>query len=397
MIPNCTKGTRMGRGTRSSIFWIVAFLAAASACNWHPISRALTWYGYIDASGKTVIPVHYSNARSFSEGLAAVQVDDRWGYIDRAGRPVIPPQFVNAREFHDGRALVEIAADDWHYIDPSGRIVPGVQVKWSIQGRRFSEGLAAVFIEDRRRFACLRSIDQEIRLEPRERAYVYPEFCGRWGYIDADGAFAIQPAFIEAYEFSEGLAVVRVQDLAVSDQRGWRYGYVDRSGALAIPARFDKAFEFSEGLARVGVQDSYGFITRDGKWLAEASFEEAGDFHEGMAAVKVAGRWGCIDRQGRMAIPAEFARISRFSEGLAVASRSGKLGGYIDTSGRLIIEERFGVAWPFADGRARVQIGASGWDWAYIDRAGKPVITRHVKQGWSFSEGLALIGNGGPF
>jgi hypothetical protein len=71
--------------------------------------------------------------------------------------------------------------------------------------------------------------------------------------------------------------------------------------------------------------------------------------------------------------------------------------GYIDTSGRMIIEERFGVAWPFADGRARVQIGGSGWEWAYIDRAGKPVITRNVKQGWSFSEGLALIGNGGPF
>jgi hypothetical protein len=62
----------------------------------------------------------------------------------------------------------------------------------------------------------------------------------------------------------------------------------------------------------------------------------------------------------------------------------------------MVISERFGVAWAFSDGRARVQIGDSSWGWAYIDKAGEPVITRWLKSGWPFSEGLALVGDGGP-
>jgi hypothetical protein len=86
----------------------MAFLAAASACNWHPISLALTWYGYIDTSGKTIIPVQYSNAKSFSEGLAAIQVDERWGSIDRNGGFAIAPVFIEAYEFSEGLAAVRV-------------------------------------------------------------------------------------------------------------------------------------------------------------------------------------------------------------------------------------------------------------------------------------------------
>jgi hypothetical protein len=121
----------------------MAFLAAASACNWHPIFRALTWYGYIDTSGQTVIPVRYSNARSFSEGLAAVQVDDRWGYIDTNGRMIIEERFGVAWPFANGRARVQIGASgwDWAYIDRAGKPVITRHVK---QGWSFSGGLALI-------------------------------------------------------------------------------------------------------------------------------------------------------------------------------------------------------------------------------------------------------------
>src|SRR5882724_3631450 len=40
--------------------------------------------GYIDKTGKLVIQPQYegSSASSFSEGLAAVEVGDKWGFID---------------------------------------------------------------------------------------------------------------------------------------------------------------------------------------------------------------------------------------------------------------------------------------------------------------------------
>lgn len=49
--------------------------------------------GYIDRTGKIVIPLKFDGARNFSEGLAAVKVEDKWGFIDETGKVVIEPQF----------------------------------------------------------------------------------------------------------------------------------------------------------------------------------------------------------------------------------------------------------------------------------------------------------------
>lgn len=38
-------------------------------------------YGFVDTAGREVVPCIFSNVRSFSEGLAAVLVDEKWGYI----------------------------------------------------------------------------------------------------------------------------------------------------------------------------------------------------------------------------------------------------------------------------------------------------------------------------
>jgi hypothetical protein len=38
-------------------------------------------YGFIDATGKEVVPCIFEDARDFSEGLAPVKVDGKWGYI----------------------------------------------------------------------------------------------------------------------------------------------------------------------------------------------------------------------------------------------------------------------------------------------------------------------------
>ena len=65
----------------------------------------------------------------------------------------------------------------------------------------------------------------------------------------------------------------------------------------------------------------------------------------------------------------------------------------------MVIREQFGVAWPFSDGLARVQIGDGRGiidRWGYIDRSGNVVISHMLKAGWPFREGLALVGDGGP-
>ena len=332
---------------------ILVLAASVCACNMHPISRSLTRYGYMDTAGRVVIQMQYKDALHFSEGLAAVEADGKWGYIDRNGQMVIQPQFHKAKAFKNGRARVEIALDSWRYTDRTGKIVIDSAFKWSIYARDFSEGLAAIYIEDRKRFECLSGVHQEVREQYNgSNLYIATPFCGRWGFIDLAGAVTVEPQFIEAFSFSDGLAAVRVRDPNVQDQKHWLYGYIDRTGTIVIAPQFEAAFDFSDGIARVVVDGRKGFIDKTGNRLTEATFDDAKDFHEGLAQVKIGDRWGYIDKTGKIAIPAEFTIAGRFSEGLAAARRSGKLGGYIDRTGTMVIREQFGVAWPFSDGLA---------------------------------------------
>lgn len=42
-------------------------------------------YGFIDKTGKQVIPCLYDDAWNFSEGLARVEVGEKWGFVDKYG------------------------------------------------------------------------------------------------------------------------------------------------------------------------------------------------------------------------------------------------------------------------------------------------------------------------
>jgi hypothetical protein len=50
-----------------------------------PIKQVDRW-GFVDQTGKLVIPPRFLNAGNFSEELAAVEVCSGWGYIDRSGK-----------------------------------------------------------------------------------------------------------------------------------------------------------------------------------------------------------------------------------------------------------------------------------------------------------------------
>jgi hypothetical protein len=77
-------------------------------------------WGYIDHTGKWVIPRAFMGAGDFHEGLAAVTgTDGIWGYIDTTGQFAIAPHFEAAKEFSEGLASVR-AAGKWGFIDKTG-------------------------------------------------------------------------------------------------------------------------------------------------------------------------------------------------------------------------------------------------------------------------------------
>lgn len=100
-----------------------------------------------------------------------------------------------------------------------------------------------------------------------------------------------------------------------------------------------------------------------------------------------------IDKSGRyiMSLPGVYAHRT-FTEGLGVVivhhpDGSSKCG-YVDTTGRLVVQPKYDYACPFSEGLALVRISVNDF---FIDKKGQVVLDPPYHMMSSFSEGLAIM------
>ena len=79
-------------------------------------------YGFIDKTGKEVIPIKYDDVEEFSENLAKVKLNGKYGFIDRIGKEVIAIKYDAAMKFSEGLAFVGLNGK-WFYINRKGECV----------------------------------------------------------------------------------------------------------------------------------------------------------------------------------------------------------------------------------------------------------------------------------
>ena len=270
-----------------------------------------------------VIEPRFPWAEEFSEGLARVQIsgqplgyDGQWGFVDKSGKVVIPPDYKTTfggknniggddqeDAFHDGLAKIEVERKKG-FIDKTGKVVIPAEFTYAYP---FSEGLAAVTKS--------------------------PTGDDGWGYVGTTGKWVIAAQFAWASSFQDHLAPVK---------SGTDCGYIDQTGAYVLkppvsPGEKNCAEvwgDFSEGLSRWKFDKKYGYIDRSGKVVIKPKFDLTFHFSEGLAAVEIDGKWGYIDRKGKIVItPKALAHVEDFHRGLAfVTTKDGRYG-YIDKSG----------------------------------------------------------------
>jgi TonB family protein len=318
-----------------------------------PVSR--DWkMGYIDRTGRIVIPLEFAVASPFSEGLAAVSPDMKvWGYIDTSGKMVIPPQFAIANRFSEDLAYVVFPDGQPAFIERSGavKLKLAPEAGMDLVGTEFTQGIAAV------RVGTIRT-----DLPHHQRPPVY------YGNIDKSGKVVIPPnKLTEACaRFSEGLCGAHVGNLT---------GFMDTAGNFVIPPKFMLANDFSEGVAQVFVGRKYGLIDKTGAYVVEPKFDLMAAFmSEGLIEVKLGDQVGFADRTGalRFTIPVSgpvSGLGARFKEGLAAVQVENGYG-YVDKLGKFVIEPKFVSASPFVDGLARVTVDYQS-DAGLIDHSGQ--------------------------
>nr|NQU90583.1 WG repeat-containing protein [Bacteroidota bacterium] len=143
------------------------------------------------------------------------------------------------------------------------------------------------------------------------------------------------------------------------------------------------------------------------EWVIEPQFDAGWNFSEGLAPVGKGKdyktrKWGYIDKTGKLVIDYQFDDASSFSEGRAeVVNKelkdkyyySGKIG-FINKTGTLCIGYKYceNYVSEFSEGLAAVEI-KDGWNskCGYIDKNGNTVLDFIYKKVGKFSEGLAPV------
>jgi hypothetical protein len=216
---------------------------------------------------KTFERVHF-----FSEGLAAVRFNGLWGFIDREGEWKIPPQFTLASPFREGYAGVLLDGYGG-FIDKEGdmvfeRVCRSFRPGYALY---FKEGMAVIpeVLEEpvsgkRARYGYLINDGSKIPAVYDDAGDFYEGFAhvvidGQRRIIDKSGSLMAWTKGIDmVLGFQGGLSI------AIKDGK---YGYINRDGVWVIQPEYDRLKPFSEGYAVAEKDGRLGYIDIHGEWL----------------------------------------------------------------------------------------------------------------------------------
>lgn len=177
-----------------------------------------TCWGMIDRSGKALIPLDYDFLDVGENGIAAVQLNQKYGFINAENKTIVDFKYYSAEHFTGGYAPVAIA--------------------------EYPNGTSGDSSKD---------------------------MVSSWGIIDESGREVVPCRYASLLICENGLALVQKHDTN-------RYSYIDMQGNAAFSGEFDRAEAFIGDLAAVGQKTDrgdgryeirWGVIDSQGKMLLE--------------------------------------------------------------------------------------------------------------------------------
>ncbi len=279
-------------------------------------------FGFVDTTGKTIIPFNYSDVTAFSNKVAIVKKAGKYGIIDTLGKEIEPFNF-NSLKWTGFLGRIEGKKEEYFrlqgYFNPNGS---RTEVKYHLI-HEFNEGLAKV-------------IDLQRKV----------------GYINRKGQEVIPTIYNEGKSFSEGLVAVKLDN---------KWGFIDSTGKLKIPFNYFDSdgkgyYFFQEGIASVMTNyNTWIYIDRNNKSITKAiNYEhyKPAPFFKGFAPVisdwkdktdaahkkYKAPIYTIINKKGKPISNMNFSMASNKTLTFNLLSVSQDSGwGFIDTTGKIII------------------------------------------------------------
>ena len=254
----------------------------------------------------------YDEVTSGWNGAIQVKEDGKWGIASANGSPIIPCEYDAVSTYSTKRAIVR-----------SGSVISAVDSNNNRIALLHKDAIAFGNFENNR--LALHTTDGWIMAngDLKTASTVYEELGmfsegyaaakkdGKWGVVDRDDAWLIEPIY----------------DGVVTDELGRCYGqnvvFVRRGGKAILLsdgeeiASFDNALPFADGWAAVKQNGKWGFVDTQGQFLIEPQFDDALSFGQHLAAVKVGGLWGYVNVYGKIVIEPQYREVKSFHHGSA--------------------------------------------------------------------------------
>lgn len=152
---------------------------------------------------------------------------------------------------------------------------------------------------------------------------------GKWQYIDRKGNVVIAPDYDTCLSFGEfsgaglgfkGLAIVNNGGNRIFSQSGWgdggKYGLINTKGEEVLPVEYEEIHNFGDidrTRWRIKKDGLYGFIDEKAKIVIPLQYTDARFFTDGLAPVQKNGKWGVINKKGRELVPFKYDKVNIYS------------------------------------------------------------------------------------
>lgn len=237
----------------------------------------------------------------------------------------------------------------------------------------------------------------------------------RWGYINTKGEWAIQPMYTYAKNFHSGYAIVEADKkwvyidikgnpLKTPDtdkfydfneygvafiRRGHQIGLINTQGEIILKPRFNIIRSFNNKYARVRSIEKWGIIDTSGSIVVEPEYDEIGHYYNGVVSARKGEQFGLIT-DGKFNVVEGATKILHFEgEGELAAARKKNRFGFINKKGEWIIEPTFKKVKAFYFGLAPA-LGKGGW--GFINPKGEWVVQPQFDEVQTFGkEGIAAF------
>lgn len=243
-----------------------------------------TKIGFINNKGEEIIPLMYDDAWNLGNGFVSVNTGAKidpnqfyllsggnWGVFDVKGKSILPIEYSSVDAANNGVIIASKGKDNneiMYVFDYMGNPIFNQQcnsIKSLHNDRLFLSK------KDGKEFAIFDKKGKQIT-----------DFAHRLRYFNT---------------YSQSNFLVVEQPVGINK---YKVGYIDINGKTAIPFKYDYAYNFNNGLAVVKLNDKYGVINEKDNTVIPLEYNFLGDLKNGFYVAKNSeGKFGFINKQGK--------------------------------------------------------------------------------------------------